>query len=197
MTGIITTDTLKISSLQKKDGTTTNASALGLHAGSVVKTTVFPVIKSTSVSNPSSYNNTRGNYRDLGSSYYQDVTVLTDNPILIVTGAIGVYGQGGSHTYFDFWVTGTSITDQWMSLLISGDTGPDGLATNHMGSNSDDYPFPIHAVWESDLSAGDTVSIRPYVASWSANTIHINQYVGQPNRNMDMVTRFVCQEITT
>ena len=168
-----------------------------LPAGTLVKTTLFPVIKSLQVSNPTSYNNTRGNYRDLGSAYYQSVTVATDNPILLITGAIGVYGQSGSHTYFDFWVTGSTITDQWISLLISGDTGPDGLVTNHMGGTSDDYPFPVHAAWETSLSAGDTVSIRPYVASWSANTIHINQYVSTGNRNMDAVTRFVCQEIST
>lgn len=168
-----------------------------LPAGTLVKTTVFPVINQLSVANPASYNNTRGNYRDLGSAYHQDVTVVTDNPILIVTGAIGVYGQGGSHTYFDFWVTGTSITDNWISLLMGGSSTCDGIATNHMGTNSDDHPFPIHAAWSTSLSAGDTVSIRPYVASWSSNTIHINQYVGQVNRNMDMVTRFICQEIST
>jgi hypothetical protein len=192
------TSTIKVDNIQTAAGGVPRIADLSINAaGTVVKTTVFPAINSFQISNPASYNNTRSNYRDLGSAYHKDVTVLTDNPILLVTGAIGVYGQSGSHTYFDFWVSGSTITDQWMSLLIGGSSTCDGIATAHMGSNSDDYPFPIHAAWETSLSAGDTVSIRPYAACWSANNIHINQYVGQPNRNMDMVTRFICQEIAT
>lgn len=196
MTGIITTDTLKISSLQKKDGTTTNASALGLHAGSVVKTTCFPTFNNLQITHSTSYGNNRSNYRDLGSSYHQDVTVLTDNPILLVTGAIGVYGFGGSHTYFDFYVEGDTITNNWLSIMIST-TSADGLQTNHMGTNSDNHPMPVQAAWQTDLSAGDTVTFKPQVSSWGSSNIFINQYVTAGNTNMIATTSFVCQEITT
>lgn len=190
------TSVLKVDNIQTSSGSAPNAATLGFEAGSVVKTTLFPAIGRVSITQSAAYSNNRANYDSLGSSYKQDVTVRTANPILLITGAILISHNNSSHSYFDFYVSGTPITDGWLSEKIETTT-KDGLVTNHMEHTSDKYPLPIHAAWETSLSAGDTINFDPQVAVWSlGNPTRINQW-RDGNNNQDMITRFICQEIAT
>ena len=167
-----------------------------LPAGTLVKTTLFPIITPMTVANTSSYNNDRSRFRHFGSSYDQTVTLETDNPILLITGSVGVFSTGGSHTYFDFSYVYNSTT-YWVSQQIAGSTTVDGLAAAYQTNLENLNPFPIHAAYETSYAAGTSLTFKPHGASWSATTLYINSYASANNRNQDMVTRFICQEIAT
>ena len=186
------TSVIKVDNIQTSSGSAPNAATLGFEAGSVVKTTLFPVIGRVTISSLAAFSNNRSNYKTIGSSYTKSITVRTNNPILLITGTIVLASTSTSHKYFDFKLTGDSTG--WASQKIISTA--DGLVTNHITSIDEIFPTSVHLAWETSLTAGQSVTFDPQVATWAAGNILTNQY-RDGNSNQDMVTRFICQEIAT
>ena len=136
--------------------------------------------------------NNKSGYVHLGSSYNTTFTTKLANSKLLISGGLSMSGTT-SHQFFDLLVSGAA--SGWLSELAGG-AAFDAIIADHI-ITATDFTVRQHfeILYSPGLSAGSTITLAPYIGSWGAGTMWINQYPSSGNYNASNPSAIIIQEI--